>query len=148
MNLVRFKQKNYDPFQELFQLSNDLLALSPFKGDQTLESVRGNWFPAIDISEDQNHISVKADLPGLRKEDIQVSLDNNILTIRGERKTEQDKKEKNYHRVERSYGVFERSFNLGSSVDGAKVNAVYNDGVLEITIPKSEAAKPKQIEVK
>lgn len=148
MNLIRCKPKTYDPFQELFQLSNDLLALSPYRGDQTLESVRGSWLPAIDISEDQQQITVKADLPGLKKEDIQVSLDHNILTIRGERKSEEVKKEKNFHRVERSYGSFERSFNLGSTVDGSRVNAEYKDGVLEVTVPKTEAAKPKQIEVK
>jgi len=90
MNITRWKPKNYDPFQELFQLSNDLLALSPFRGDQTFDTLRGNWYPAVDINEDNNQITVKADLPGLKREDITLSLNNNFLTIRGKEKVQVD----------------------------------------------------------
>ncbi len=146
MNLTRWKPKEHDPFQELLQLSNELMNFSPFPANDR-GSMRG-WLPAMDVTEDANSITVKADLPGLKKEDISLSLNNNFLTIKGERKEESEKKEKNYHRVERSYGVFERSVDLGVNVDGTKVQANYKDGVLEIIIPKAESSKPKQIEIK
>lgn len=106
------------------------------------------WSPACDIYENENEIVVKAELPEVKKEDVHVTIENNVLTIRGERKFSEETKQENYHRVERRYGEFMRSFTLPSFVEPAKVNADFKDGVLRVTIPKREEAKPKQVEVK
>ncbi len=106
------------------------------------------WAPACDIYENENEIVVKAELPEVKKEDVQVAIENNVLSIRGERKFSEETKQENYHRVERSYGEFMRSFTLPSFVDASKVNAEFKDGLLRVTMPKREEAKPKQIEVK
>ena len=101
----------------------------------------------LDITDEKDQIKVKADLPGLKKEDIEINLENDILTIKGEKKEEKEIKEKDFIRSERYYGAFHRAFTLPASVDAAKVNAAYKEGVLEITLPKKEGAKPKQIKV-
>jgi HSP20 family protein len=88
------------------------------------------------------------ELPGVNKDEVKITLESNILTIRGEKKQEKETKKENYHRIERSYGSFERSFTLPTSVKSDKIDAAYNNGVLQITLPKVEEAKPKQIEVK
>jgi HSP20 family protein len=106
------------------------------------------WAPSCDIYETDNEIVVKADLPEVKKEDIHVSLENSLLTIRGERKFEEETKKENYRRVERSYGEFLRSFTLPSFADPNKISADYKDGALRVTIGKREEAKPKEIEVK
>ncbi len=106
------------------------------------------WNPALDIAEHDDAIVVKIELPGVAKDDVKIVLQDNILTVRGEKKQEKESKGANYHRVERSYGVFQRSFTLPSTVNGAKVDAAFKDGVLTITVPKSEEAKRKEIEVK
>ncbi|MBF0570916.1 MAG: Hsp20/alpha crystallin family protein [Candidatus Omnitrophica bacterium] len=98
------------------------------------------------IEEKEQYI-LKADLPGIKKEDIKVSVENGVLTIEGERKTEAEHKDKHIHRFERSYGRFVRTLNLGTSVDQSKIRANYKDGVLELVVPKSEAAKPKAIDI-
>lgn len=104
------------------------------------------WSPDIDISEDKDNYYVKADLPGLKKEDVSVAIEDDVLTIRGERKQETEQKEKNYHRVERSYGVFQRSFNVGQ-VKTEQIKAKYENGVLDVTLPKQEQAKPQNINI-
>lgn len=106
------------------------------------------WSPTCDIYETDNEIVVKAELPEVKKEDVNVSIDNNVLSIRGERKFSEETKKENYHRVERSYGEFFRSFTLPNTVDAGKVNAEFKDGMLRVMMPKREEAKPKQIEVK
>lgn len=106
------------------------------------------WAPACDICETENEIIVKAELPGMKKEDVNVSFENNTLTIRGERKFEDETKRENYHRVERRYGEFIRSFLLPSFVDTGKINAEFKDGILRVALPKREEAKPKQVEIK
>lgn len=106
------------------------------------------WLPEVDVSEDKEHYTIKADLPGIKKEDIRLSFDDGILTIDGQRQAEAEQKERNYHRVERSYGRFVRSFNLGTDVDANKIQASYKDGVLEITVAKIEKAQPKAIDIK
>ncbi|MBI3616889.1 MAG: Hsp20/alpha crystallin family protein [Candidatus Omnitrophica bacterium] len=105
------------------------------------------WAPAVDIIDEKDDIRVRADLPGMKKEDIEVSVNNDTLSIKGEKKEEKEIKEKDYVRSERYYGAFQRSFTLPAGVDPQKVNAAYKDGVLEITLPKREDAKPKQIKV-
>ncbi len=106
------------------------------------------WYPAVDIAEDGDNYIVKTDLPGLKKEDVKVTLNNNVLTISGEKKHEEEKKGENYYRVERSYGTFERSFTVPGTVKGDTVDAKFTDGVLTVTLPKTEEAKRKVIEVK
>jgi HSP20 family protein len=117
----------------------------PF-GEETLPLT--TWVPACDIYETDKEIVVKAELPGLKKEDVFVSLDNNVLMIRGERKFEGEVKRENFHRVERTYGEFLRSFTLPTFIDSNKILAEFKDGLLMVTLPKREEAKPKQIEVK
>jgi HSP20 family protein len=106
------------------------------------------WSPLVDISEDDKEYVVKAELPEMKKEEIKISVHDDVLSITGERKYEKEEKGKKYHRVERSYGSFMRSFTLPEDADGSKVHAEYKDGVLTVSLPKSEKAKPKSIEVK
>jgi HSP20 family protein len=106
------------------------------------------WTPAVDIAEQENEYIVKMELPGVNKDDVKISLEANILTIKGEKKQEKEEKNKNLHRVERSYGSFQRSFTLPTTVKSDKIDAIFKDGVLSISLPKAEEAKPKQIEVK
>jgi HSP20 family protein len=107
-----------------------------------------NWVPACDIYETDKDIVVKAELPGLKKEEVFVSIENNVLMLRGERKFTDEVKRENFHRVERTYGEFIRSFTLPAFVDTSKILAEFKDGILMVTLPKREEAKPKQIEVK
>jgi HSP20 family protein len=106
------------------------------------------WTPAVDIAEHENEYLVKVELPGVSKDDVKITMQENILTIRGEKKQEKETKESNLHRVERSYGSFQRSFTLPTTVKSDKIEASYKDGILSVTLPKAEEAKPKQIEVK
>jgi HSP20 family protein len=105
------------------------------------------WSPPVDIIETEDALMLKADLPDVRIEDIDIRVENNTLSVRGHRKFERDEKVKGYHRIERSYGEFVRSFALPSTVDTEKVTAAYNNGVLTIALPKKEAAKPRQVKV-
>jgi len=105
------------------------------------------WAPSLDLYEDKDHVFVKAEVPGMKKEDIDVSLHDNAVTISGERKFEQKQEDAENYRSERFFGRFSRSVTLPMAVDGNKVTASYKDGILTITLPKSETAKPKQIEV-
>jgi HSP20 family protein len=111
------------------------------------ESNLTSWAPAVDIYENEHELVVKADLPDVKPEDLDIRVENNILTIRGERKFEKKVDEQNYLRVERSYGSFARSFALANTVNSEAIKAEYKDGVLTLTIPKREEAKPKQIKV-
>ncbi len=106
------------------------------------------WSPLVDITEDEKEYIVKAEIPEMKKEDIKINVHDEVLSISGERKYEKEEKGKKYHRVERAYGSFMRSFTLPEDADGSKVNAEYKDGVLKIHLPKSEKAKPKTIEIK
>lgn len=108
---------------------------------------RTAFSPDVDLHEEENQFVVKADVPGITKENLEVSFTDNVLTIRGERKEENDAKEKNYYRSERWSGAFERSFEFATEVDAAKAKASFKDGVLELVIPKAESAKPKQVKV-
>ncbi len=140
----------WDPFSELAEFEDEIGRW--FEGvDKALrrrEKRTAVWAPSVDIKETEKEIIVKADLPGMKKEDIEVSLDNNMLTIKGERKFEKEEKEKDYVRVERSYGSFYRSFNLGVPVKEDEIKASYKDGVLEIIVPKAEVKEAKKVEIK
>jgi HSP20 family protein len=141
----------FDPFRQFHERFNRLFGEGSDPFFRTLGEENwslSTWAPACDIFENDNEIVVKAELPEVKKEDVTVSIENNVLTIHGQRKFEEDVKKENYHRVERRYGEFTRSFTLPGFVDAGKVNAEFKDGVLRVTMAKREEAKPKQIEVK
>lgn len=106
------------------------------------------WYPSVDVTERDDAYILKAELPGVSKSDVKITLKDNLLTIHGEKKKESEEKDKNYFRTERHYGTFQRTFTLPSKVRGEKIEANFIDGVLTIEIPKAEEAKPKEIEVK
>jgi HSP20 family protein len=106
------------------------------------------WYPSVDVTERDDAYVMKAELPGVSRGDVKITLKDNLLTIHGEKKRETEEKDKNYFRNERHYGVFQRTFTLPSKVHGEKINANFTNGVLTIEIPKAEDAKPKEIEVK
>jgi HSP20 family protein len=143
----------YDPFKEMDDMQSRLariFGLTPARtedGGKELMTVT-EWSPSVDIIEDEKEWLVKTDLPEVKKEDVKVTVENGVLTITGERKFEKEEKDKKYHRIERSYGTFMRSFTLPDGADGSKVNADFKDGVLKVHLPKSEKAKPKSVEVK
>lgn len=143
----------WDPFKEMDDLQNRLakfFGAAPVRtttGGQELMTV-AEWAPSVDISEDEKEWLVKTDLPEVKKEDVKVTVENGVLTITGERKFEKEEKDKKFHRIERSYGNFFRSFTLPEGADGTKVSADFKDGVLKVHLPKTEKAKTKAIEVK
>ncbi len=139
----------WEPFRGLSTLQDQMNRLfedTLFRG-RSNESALTTWAPAVDIYETENALVVKADLPDVNEKDLDIQVENNILTIRGERKFERDVKEDNYLRVERAYGSFSRSFSLGNTVNTEAIKAEYRNGVLTLTIPKREEAKPKQVKV-
>jgi HSP20 family protein len=145
----------WDPFNELTNLQdrfNQLLnqPFGSFRGfnpasEQSLTAP--NFVPAVNVFEDEHTIKIEAELPGIDEKDIDISLENNVLTLSGERKLENEEKKENFHRIERSYGRFTRSFTLPPTVETENVNAEFNNGVLNITLNKKEQAKPKQIKI-
>jgi len=146
MNLLK-----WDPFVELEEVSNRLNRIfgrSPARtgsGNEMLATA--DWAPSVDISETDTAYLVKAEIPGVKKEDVKVSIQDGMLTIQGERKQEKEEKGKKFHRVERCYGSFMRSFRMPDDADEGKVKAEFKDGMLNITLLKSEKAKPKQVNV-
>ncbi len=139
MTLVRF-----NPFEDIHHHLDRWVG--SFAGDN--ENVRRNWVPAVDIFERGEETVVRAELPDVRKEDLDLKVENNLLTLRGEKRRDETVEQENYHRSERHYGSFTRSFKLPSTVDTSRIQARYENGVLEIALPKAEEAKAKQIEVK
>lgn len=142
----------WDPFKELEEMEKRIAALfgrAPLRknGDKQEALTVAEWAPLVDISEDEKEYLIKAELPEVKKGDVKVSVQDDVLTIAGERKSEKEEKGKKYHRIERAYGSFLRSFTLPEDADGAKVSAEFKDGVLTVHLPKSEKAKPKSIEV-
>jgi HSP20 family protein len=118
-----------------------------FGADQGEELATRTWTPPVDVRETDDAYLVTAELPGMSAQDIQITLENNILRLSGERKFERDEKKENFHRIERAYGSFTRSFGLPSQVDADRVQASFKDGVLTITVPKAEQARPRKIEI-
>jgi HSP20 family protein len=134
-----FRGNSPDP--QLHRLFSDFFGRA--SQDQNLTT----WAPAVDIYEGEHELVVKADLPDVKPEELDIRVENNILTIRGQRKFEKKADEKNYLRVERAYGSFARSFSLANTVNTDAIKADYRDGVLTLSVPKREEAKPKQIKV-
>jgi len=145
----------WDPFRELEELQERLgsffgtrVPLIKNGGDESETFSSTIWAPRVNISEDDKEYVVEAELPGVKKEEVKVTIENGVLSISGERKAEKEEKGKKYHRVERSYGSFVRSFTLPDTSSAEKINADFKDGILKIRVPKSEKAKPRAIEVK
>ena len=143
MTLVR-----YDPLQELVAMNNRLNRTLNDPYTARTEDAFGAWAPPVDIFEKQDHLVIRAEIPGVRMEDMDVRIDNGVLTLRGERKQDTEVGEENAYRLERVYGMFTRSFSLPTTVDAGKVTATYKDGILEVSVPKVESARPKQVEIK
>jgi HSP20 family protein len=145
MTIVR-----YDPFRDLRTLQEEVNRLFSTNLTRTFgdEGIgRGAWSPSVDIYENKDQIVLEAELPGMKQEDFDLSIENNVITLRGERSFEKKEDSDNYHRVERSYGSFTRSFTLPQTVSGEGVTAEYSNGVLRVTLPKREEVKPRKIEV-
>src|SRR5215210_8650052 len=146
MTIVR-----YDPFRDLRSLQeevNRLFSTNLTRGFGEEGIGRGAWNPSVDIYENKDHIVLEAELPGMKREDFELSVENNVITLRGERQFEKKDDSDNYHRVERSYGTFTRSFTLPQTVSAEGANAEYKNGVLRVTLAKREEVKARRIEVK
>lgn len=145
MSIVR-----YDPFRDLRSLQDEVnrlfsTNLSRAFGEEGM--ARGAWNPSVDIYENKDQIVLEAELPGMKREDFDLSIENNVITLRGERRFEKQDDGDNYHRVERSYGSFARSFTLPQTVQADEVSAEYRNGVLRVTMPKREEVKARRIEI-
>jgi HSP20 family protein len=141
----------WDPFREMDELQkrvNSIFGLTPQRVANGREDMTvAQWFPLVDITEDDREYLIKAELPEVKKEEVKVTVENGVLTVSGERRFEKEEKERKYHRVERSYGSFTRSFSVPDDADDSKVSADFKDGILTIRLAKSEKARPRAIEV-
>ena len=138
------------PFRDLVSIQDEMNRLFDdfFRRPVTRpEWTEGVWCPCVDVSETKDNVIINTEIPGMSKDDVKVSVQDNVLTLTGEKKQEKEEKDANYHRIERSYGSFSRSFTLPTSVQPDKVKATYKDGILRITLPKSEEVKPKEIPI-
>lgn len=141
----------YDPFGELRSLQNEmnrLFSSSFSRSGENDQMMQGAWNPSVDIYENQNQLVLEAELPGMKPEDVDLSIENNVLTIHGERKFEKKAENDNFHRVERAYGNFTRSFTLPPTISSETADAEFENGVLRLTLAKREEAKPRRIEIK
>jgi HSP20 family protein len=139
----------WEPFREFATLQDRMNRLfrESYNENQDQSLTTSSFAPAVDVYEDEHNVTLKIEVPGIEEKDIDVRIENNTLTVHGERKIEKEEKEENYRRVERQYGSFTRTFNLPATVDSEKVSANYDKGVLKISLPKKAEAKPKQIKV-
>lgn len=142
---------NWDPFKDLEEFEQRLASafgrgVAKPNGEEAIATA--DWAPLVDITEDEKEFVIKAELPGLKKEEVKVTVEEGVMMISGERKVEKEEKTKKYHRIERSYGKFERSFTLPDKADASKVAAEFKDGVLQVHLPKTEKPANKAVEVK
>jgi HSP20 family protein len=146
MSIVR-----YDPFRDLRTLQEEVNRLFTGNLNRNFDDegiARGAWSPSVDIYENKEQIVLEAELPGMNREDFDLSVENNVITLKGERHFEKTDEQDNYHRVERAYGSFTRSFTLPNTVSAESANAEYKNGVLRVTLPKREETKSRRIEIK
>ncbi len=139
---------SWNPYREFHNVAerlNRAFSGTPARRDE--EMSLGTWLPPVDIAEDKDRIVLTAELPGFKEDQIEIQMEGGVLTLRGERKFEDEKEGRNFHRVERSYGQFVRSFTLPNNVDREKIKATFHNGLLEIALPKREEAKPRQIPI-
>lgn len=141
--MTRFTPRNVVPFEAFNR------AIEEFFGDlnRNQDGITRSWSPAVDVVETPERYEVRAELPGVKKEDVEINVENNVLTLRGERKFEKDEQKENFHRIERAYGSFVRSFTLPTRVNPEQVEAKFDTGVLTIQIPKAAEARPRKIEI-
>jgi len=149
MALVRWE----DPIDMLNRFEREMSALiNQFFGNaaarRTEPTLPRVWAPAVDVREDDNEITINMELPGVKPEEVEIELTGDMLCVKGERKFQDEERRKDYVRIERAYGTFQRSFTLGTPTDAEKVTAHYRDGVLSITLPKAEQVRPKKVQVK
>jgi HSP20 family protein len=149
MSLIKYGPRETNLLGDVFNLQKEMSKmLSNFWNDDEMLGQLQAWYPSADISETKDEYLVRLELPGVTKENVKIKLQENVLTIQGEKNQESETKDRQYHRVERNYGSFSRSFRLPSMVKGEKIDANYKDGVLTIALPKAEEAKTKEIEIK
>lgn len=154
--LTQNETGKWNPFKEMELLQNRLASLfnpsverMPVTGDKGAgNACAAEWAPPVDIAEDDKEYTIKAELPDIQKEDVAVTLENGVLMMRGERKFEKEDKSKRYHRIERAYGAFLRSFVMPEDADESKVSAEFKDGMLKVHVAKSEKSKPKTVDIK
>ena len=142
MNLMR-----WDPYREVSSLQDRLNRALGGRTEREDEMQLAAWAPPVDIAEEKDRILITAELPGFKENEIEIQTENGMLTLRGERKFEKESDGKSYHRVERSYGQFVRSFSLPNNVDREKIQATFRDGLLRVELPKREDAKPRMIRI-
>ena len=144
MNVIR-----WDPYRELTSFADRFnRALGTVSGrDRDEEMSMGAWIPPVDIAEDKDRIVLTAELPGFREDQVRIQMEGGVLTIRGERKFEDEKNGRNFHRVERSYGQFVRSFTLPNNVDREQIRAAFDNGLLRIELPKTAEARPREVKI-
>jgi len=148
MALVRWKDRGeLSPWSALRDLEGQFNRLFG-ELNRDYDVFERGWAPAVDLQETEEAYTLEADLPGLKKEDIELSAVDNMITLKGERKHEEEMKENGYHRIERRYGTFQRAFEIPGGFDADKIQARFEDGVLHVTLPKREETKPRHIEVK
>ena len=141
-NMIRHNP--FQAFAPFIDFANDWEGVfGPANGARQERTIK----PAMDIVESEEELTISVELPGLKKDDVKLAIENDVLTLSGEKRFENEEKKKDYHRVERSYGTFHRSISLPTQVDAGKAEASFEDGILEIRIPRAETAKPKQIEI-
>ena len=142
-------QRPADAFQNLRRLNSFLdEAISGFPFGAENGTLTAAWTPAVDVFEDKDAVKIVAELPGVKPEDVKISLENQTLTVRGEKKQVAEEKTERVHRYERTYGAFERTFALPGTVDADRIEAAFADGLLTVTLPKVERARPRQIEIR
>ncbi len=142
----------WEPFRDLISIQDRMNRIfdEAFRGSRGTEedwALGGSWAPPVDIYEQDGNLVLKAELPGIDPKDVDVRVENNVLTLRGERKFDEEVQRESCHRVERAYGTFSRSFTLPNMVDTSNIKAEFKDGLLQVTMPKREEAKPKQIPI-
>jgi HSP20 family protein len=143
MNIIK-----YDPLREIRNLQEEMNRLFNTFRSFDDDLITGAWTPSVDIYENKDQVVIEAELPGMKPEDVNISIENNVLTIQGERKFEKQEESDNYHRIERRYGSFTRSFTLPPTVNPDEVKAEFDNGLLRVTLAKREEAKPRRIEIK
>jgi HSP20 family protein len=137
----------WDPFREVVSMQNRLNSLFRDLNDGESPLTNASFVPAVDIYEDANKVVLKLEVPGIEEKDLDIRVENNTLTVKGERKFERDEKEENFHRIERRYGSFFRAFTLPTTVNTEGVQASYNSGILKLELAKKPEAQPKQIKI-
>jgi HSP20 family protein len=140
----------WDPFRDLVTLRekmNRLFEDAVTSRGEEKDLIASTWTPAVDIYETENDLILSAEIPGIDEKDVEIKVEDNTLSIKGERKFEKETKEENYHRIERSYGSFYRSFTLPNYIDQDKIQAVHENGVLKITMPKKTELKPRKVKI-